>query len=396
MTSSQKTLLWIAVLVFIIGATIGGYYYYYKHTIEAPKPVEETVAEPDLTGIPDFYISQADDVKSAVDAYVRSWRIHFFDVGQGDAILVQGSGMNILIDGGDRNTGIMEHLTRLAIDTLHWVFATHPHADHIAGLVPVLRTFPVLNVIDAGVSHSSALYRNYRALVDSAATTYTRGFAGWNYSFAGDFNMQVLHPDTTGRYDINNSSVVVRMQLGETFALFTGDAEHPAERDMLQRGHHLKSQILKMGHHGSKTSSLAQFLDSVKPAVGVILCGAGNKYNHPHTEALALMQQHNASIYQTDQHGSILVIVNETGYTIYPERPAEITPASQPRRDFVDINTADLQSLTRIVHIGEATARAIIENRPNTTLNDLQRVRGIGLTRLADIKTQGIAGVGEE
>jgi len=390
---SLKRFILFLVLLLLAGALIFLIYHFYF----LPEKSEVSVSTADITGIPSFFLDEQTDKVAAVNIYHESWRIHFLDVGQGDAVLVQGKGKNILIDGGDRGTAVEEHLVRLAVDTLHWVIATHPHADHIGGLVQVFRRFPVVNVMDPGVSHTSALYRTYRALVDSAAVNYTRGFAGWTHSFTDDFLMQVLHPDTLTSYDLNNSSVVLRIKMGDTYALFTGDMEQRAERSVLQRGDSIKSQLLKVAHHGSKTSSSAGFLSKVQAEVGFLLLGHDNKYGFPHAETMASLKNLNTTLYQSNLHGSILALVTQQGYTIFAERDSSVGLVADGHQtvSFIDINSADLQTLTRIRHVGEAIARSIVENRPFSSLEDLQRVRGLGAARIADIKAQGLAGVGE-
>jgi competence protein ComEC len=388
----RRFILFLLLFVLIVTIAFLVYQFYFQpDKSEVSKPIADT------TGIPEFYLEDQKDTIAAVDAYHNSWRIHFFDVGQGDAILLQGKGKNILIDGGDRGTSVINHLTKLAIDTLHWVVATHPHADHIGGLLPVFRKFPVVNVLDPGVSHASSLYKSYRALVDSAASSYTRGFAGWSYNFTEDFAMQVIHPDTLASYDLNNSSLVVRVKMGDTYALFTGDMEKKAERAVLQRGDSIKSQLLKVAHHGSKTSSSVEFLAQVQAEVGILLLGHGNKYGFPHAETMFGLQNQNTTLYQSSLHGSVLALVNQQGYTIFTERDTTVEPVESNHATvaFVDVNSADLQTLTLIRHIGEATALGIIENRPFVSLDDLQRVRGLGPARIADIKAQGLAVIGE-
>jgi beta-lactamase superfamily II metal-dependent hydrolase len=223
MNKSKTIVFWILIIV-ILGIAVFFIYDHYRNRIQQEFALSENVLETEPDGIPDFYLDKTQTNTTAVDEYFESWRIHFLDVGQGDAILIQGDGQNILIDGGDKGSGIVQHLLQLSVDTLDWIIATHPHADHIAGLLPVLRTFPVINLMDPGVSHTSALYKTYQTLVDSAVASYTQGFAGWSHSFTAEFGMQVLHPDTMNEYNLNDISLVVRIKMGATYALFTGDA----------------------------------------------------------------------------------------------------------------------------------------------------------------------------
>jgi competence protein ComEC len=378
--------------VLIISVILAAGILIYILTKKRVRPVEKRVEQvADIKGIPQYYLVNTEPVDDVIDHYQKSWRIHFFDAGQGDAILLQGNNRNILIDGGDRNSGVLQHLLALDIDTLHWVIATHAHADHIGGLIPVFRTIPVVGVIDNGLSHDSGLFRTYRMVADSAAGNYVKATAGWSYSRDEDFEMVILHPDTTTIYGINDASVVLRVKMGEVYSIFMGDAEIKAETAILNRNTDIRSSLIKVGHHGSKTSSSLPFLKAVAPVAGFIQCAAENKYGFPHTETLASFQAINTQIFSTSVSGNILVLINHDGFSIFPEKQDLFPELSLPVADVVDINSAGISALTRIVHVGEATAKAIIENRPYKTVDELVRVRGLGEKKLDDIKKQGIA-----
>ena len=287
---------------------------------------EGIISRDDISGIPAFFLEKEPDPAKAAEDYHNAWRIHFFDVGHGDAILLQGNGYNILVDGGDRGSGIREYLLELAIDTLHWVVATHPHADHIAGLIPVLRHFPVLNVMDPGVRHTSLTYDTFRFLVDSTAAIFHKGMAGWTHSFCDQFAMQVIHPGADFKGGLNDMSLVIRVQMGNTFALFQGDAEHRAEKSILNSGFPIKSHLLKTGHHGSRTSSSDDYIAQVQPEVAFILCGENNKYRLPNEETLSTLTKYGSTIYQSNTHGNILVLIDEQGYRVFPKK---IPPAPE-------------------------------------------------------------------
>jgi len=384
----------LIISLLLILLAIIGFWVYQRYDPFDKIGKNEEVLQPEIetTGIPGYYLAAAEgDITDEVEEYRSSWRIHFFNVGQGDAVLIQDENLNILIDGGDNNSGIVDELKILAVDTLHWVIATHPHADHIAGLIDVLQTFPVLNVLDPGVDHTSRVYSNYHELVNARALSYTRGFAGWSCSLANDFSMEVLHPDTLTQNDINNSSLVLRMQMGDTYALFTGDAEHEAEKAILARGLDIDSDIIKVGHHGSKTSSSNDFIAAVSPEWGVILCGEDNKYNFPHTEALAVYQANQTKLFQSDKHGDVLFLISDSTYEAFPEFTTPFVPDLLATPVRVNINRAGIDSLVLIVNVGEITARRIIDNRPYTSLDDLERVKGLGPARIAAIKEQGVA-----
>jgi competence protein ComEC len=356
-------------------------------------PVESSYAfkEKDFSGIPDFYIRKfADNPKEAIEKYNDSWRIHFIDVGQGDAILIQGEGKNILIDGG-RTADAHNYLIGLEIDTLHWVIATHAHADHIGGLVHIFRHYPVLKVMDNGMSHTSQLYRTYRSLIDSIQAPYIRGYNGFTHSFSEDFVMDVLHPDTLTTYSVNNASLVLSFQMGLIRTLLTGDVESTGEMAILQRNEDVESHILKVAHHGSKTSSRMEFLSEVNPKISIISCAKDNSYGFPHNETMLALTNQGSKTSRTDIHGNILAVVAGEEYEIYEELTTifEFTDEIIPQK--VNINTADINDLIKIIHIGDAAAKEIIANRPFGCLEDLKRVRGIGPKRISDIKEQDLA-----
>ena len=388
----NKILLFVAILILFVGTII---------LIRANKktqiwqqiPVTESFAlqQKYLSGIPNFYIKKfADNPTEAIEKYNDSWRIHFIDVGQGDAILIQGEGKNILIDGG-RTSQAYNYLISLDVDTLHWVIATHPHADHIGGLIHVFRNLPVLKVMDNGMSHTSQLYKTYRFLIDSIQASYKKGNSGFTHSFSDDFVMNVLHPDKITSYSVNDASLVLGFQMGIIRALLTGDVESAGEMAILRRNLEVESHILKVAHHGSRTSSRPEFLSAVNPKFSVISCALNNRYGFPHNETMLALYNQGSKILRTDIHGSILAAIQRESFEIYKEFP----PTNKYKDDFisekVDINSADIKDLKRIIHIGEITAKEIIANRPFSCLNDLQRVRGIGSKRIADIKEQNIA-----
>ena len=238
------------------------------------------------------------------------------DVGQGDAFLLQVYHKNILIDGGRRSSDVVSYLHDLGIDTLHWVIASHPHADHIGGLIPVFRTLPVLNVMDNGMAHTSQTYSNYRFVADSAASAYIQGQAGWQYTFSEDAHMKVLHPFPDYQGNINNQSLVVRFQLGESSVMFTGDIEEDAETAMVQSYPCLNTDILKIAHHGSNTSTSEMFLLATDPMVALVSCGANNRYGHPSATIIRKLELYGVSCFRTDQHGSITLLFDGEAFSV--------------------------------------------------------------------------------
>lgn len=248
-------------------------------------------------------------------------QVHFIDVGQGDSILVQtpGTEKNILIDAGPREAGstVVQYLKDHGVKQIDLLIATHPHEDHIGGLIEVLNHFPVQQVIDSGKRHTSKTYRNYLKLIVEKKIPLAVA-KKQEFSWGEKFNFAVLGPIKNNYEDLNNYSVVSKLTYGQISFLFTGDMEKEAERDIA--GQDLRATILKVGHHGSRTSTSAQFLRQVKPEVGVISVGQGNDYHHPHEITLKKLAKVGVKVYRTDLNGSVTVTTDGEEYSIKTER----------------------------------------------------------------------------
>jgi competence protein ComEC len=329
--------------------------------------------------------------------------IHFIDVGQGDSVFIDLPDYNILIDGGDRNSGALQYLQSLNVDLLDIVVGTHAHSDHIGGLIEVLNTIPTKEVIDPGIVHTTKTFEDYLTIIDDKKIKFTEGRAGDFRDLGNGIQFKILHPENPSSSKLNDSSVVVKLVMGEISFLFAGDAETQSEQEILRRGHDLKSTILKVGHHGSTTSTSDAFLNAVSPKVAVIQVGEGNRYGHPNAEVLNKLTANNIEIYRTDLQGSIVIstdgrtyavkdatpyqhqgIIEENGEGISEERSDESTLG------MININTATLEDLMKIIHISEARGKELISLRPFNRIDDLTRINGIGPSRLEDIKKQGL------
>lgn len=335
---------------------------------------------------------------------VQELEVHFIDVNQGDCIFIQsGTGTTVLIDAGTRTAGekVVSYLKKAGISSIDIVIGTHPHEDHIGGLISVFQNFEVGEVIDPGVVHTTKTYEDYLNLIDQHNIKFTEGRAGMIRDLGGGASMQVIHPDIPSSRNLNNASVVTRLTYGEISFLFTGDAEKEAEAEILSRGYTIKSDILKVGHHGSITSTNQGFLNNVNPDIAVIMVGEGNKYGHPSDEVLARLTTAGVKIYRTDIHGDIVVFTNGKSYQVnvqpwvYQPQPVPVTPEPEPTPApdtvKININTASYEELQEIVNIGPDRAEEIINKRPFKTLDELTRISGIGPARLEQIKNQGIA-----
>jgi beta-lactamase superfamily II metal-dependent hydrolase len=225
--------------------------------------------------------------------------IDFIDVGQGDATLITAiTGETLLIDGGRSRERIRDRLEQIGISDLDAIAMTHPDADHIAGLVEVLALYPIERVYLNGGQSGTATFNNLMTAIQNegaAVETVTTG----DIIALGSLELRVLHPDElTG--DSNVDSMVLLLDCQEVEVLLTGDAEIESEEAMIESGLLQDIDVLKVGHHGSRTSSLQAFLDAVRPEAAVISAGLSNQYGHPHAEVIERLNAMSIAVYSTD------------------------------------------------------------------------------------------------
>jgi len=254
--------------------------------------------------------------------------VTFLDVGQGDAAWVKTpQGVDLLIDGGPQSAGygVVSYLTSHGCTDIEDMVLTHPHADHLGGLVTVLESMPVYAVWYTGQSYSSSLYTQFLDLIASRSIP-TRVLSAGQTLTVGPLTVAVLHPTTIGS-DCNNNSLVLRLSYGSVDILFTGDVEATGEAEILAHGYTVQSEILKVAHHGSDTSTSWGFLTAVAPEVAVISVGAGNSYGHPSGTTLARLASVGAHTYRTDLDGTITVTTDGVSYFVSTtQNPVTATP----------------------------------------------------------------------
>ena len=248
-------------------------------------------------------------------------KVFFIDVGQGDGMLVQTpGGKNILIDTGPDERAVPGFLRGRGVKNIEVLVTTHPHSDHIGGAVAVLQSWPVKRIYDSGKPHASPIYERYlervKQLVKDGQTVFRRARGGDRIEVEPGLAMEVVHPSEPLPDDPNNASVVLRLTYGRVSFLLTGDIGREAEGDILKRKFGVRADILKVGHHGSRTSTSAGFLERVGPKVAVIQSGRGNDYGHPHRETLQRLERQGARIYRNDRDGTILVATDGDKYAV--------------------------------------------------------------------------------
>ncbi len=255
-------------------------------------------------------------------------KVHFINVGQGDSILVQfHNGQTMLIDAGPSDS-VVSYLNQQGIKKINYLVATHPHADHIGGMAAVIRTFDIENVYMPRVSHTSKTYENVLLAIKAKGLKITSAKAGTIILDQDGLKVNFIAPCGSSYDNLNNYSAVVKILHGNTLFLLTGDAESESEQQMLASGASLKADVLKVGHHGSSSSTTPSFLKAVSPKYAVISCGAGNQYGHPHQEVLSRLSSAGVKTYRTDTNGTVVFIsdgktltVKTLGGSIQPRAP---------------------------------------------------------------------------
>ena len=246
--------------------------------------------------------------------------VAFIDVGQGDAILVDQGTTEVLIDGGPSSgsQALLSYLRGHVDGPLEAVVATHPHADHIGGLPAVLASFDVEDVWVNGETATTQAYRLFITAATEEGCPLETGYRGETLQ-AGDLAFKVLSPealsDTT-----NENSLVLELDYGNVSFLFTGDAGADSEASTLAAGLLHQVTVLKVGHHGSRYSSSAAFLQATRPAVAVYMAGAGNSYGHPHAETLAGLAGIGGIVCGTDKNGTVVVDSDGNMYSVETAR----------------------------------------------------------------------------
>jgi competence protein ComEC len=246
--------------------------------------------------------------------------VGFIEVGQGDAILTDKGETDILVDGGPSSTNVLAYLQSPGLGDLDLLVATHPHADHIGGLPDVLAQYPVGEIWVSGDTASSQTYQNFAAAVAAEGATVREVTRGYTTQMDG-LGIAVLNPTSQRTGDPNQDSVVFRLTCGEVSVLLTGDATSDSEASMLAASLALDSDVLKVGHHGSSTSTSAAFLAAVMPRDAVISVGAGNTYGHPSPETLDRLAAAGATVYRTDLDGTVVLTSDCNTYSITTSGP---------------------------------------------------------------------------
>lgn len=237
--------------------------------------------------------------------------VHYIDVGQGDSALIQSNGKNLLIDAGtpESTKPLVKYLKNLGIKKLDFIIATHPHADHIGGMESIIKKFDVDYFCAPKVTENTDIFKDMvTALKEKNITINTISKSKSLPIDLGENTKIELYSPTDKTYEnLNNYSPILKIYYGETSFLFTGDAETEAEIEAVKSNKNLKSDVLKVGHHGSTTSSTDYFLKEVSPEIAIISSGLDNSYGHPAKEILKKLYSYKTKIFRTDEDGTIIL-----------------------------------------------------------------------------------------
>lgn len=270
-------------------------------------------------------------------------KVHFLDVGQADSILVETvNNKTMLIDAGETKKGaVIGALNKYNIDKIDVLVATHPHSDHISEMADVIEGFEIGTVYMPKVIHTSKSFENMVNSIHEKGIKVCEARAGESFTLDDNVICDIVSPCSENYEGLNNWSAVIRLTYGESSFLFTGDAEELAEKEILKSGADISADVIKVGHHGSSTSSCEEFIERVSPKYAVISVGEDNDYGHPHEEVLKLFSDKNISVYRTDKSGTITAFSDglNLSFTAETEQNAEKTTqaykTAQPKEIFI-------------------------------------------------------------
>ncbi|NLT95249.1 MAG: MBL fold metallo-hydrolase [Clostridia bacterium] len=299
-----------------------------------------------------------DNQKETVYPDRGNLEVHYLDVGQGDSILIKlPNGKNILIDAGTNGAAqtVSGYLGSLGINKLDYVIGTHPHEDHIGGMDVIIKEFAIGDVYLPKVGHTSKSFEDLLTAIKEKGLKIKEAKSGISLDLGNEVMGIFLAPNGSEYENLNDYSAVLKLTYGETEFIFTGDAQGKSEEEMLLMAPvPLTADVLKVGHHGSFTSTGQLFLDKVSPKYAVISAGRNNEYGHPHREILERLEKNNIKVFRTDLEGTIIAVSNGKEIIFNVERTA--TASSQETAGLIKIAAVDLvQELVVIQNMGSTS-----------------------------------------
>ena len=317
--------------------------------------------------------------------------IYFLDVGQGDAsVIISSSGYVAMIDSGPNEKLILNHLKNLDISHIDLLIATHAHADHITGMDKIIAKYKPRAFMDPGISHTSLTYIRMINAIEKYDVKYYQSTARKIQLGLMDFSVLPSASPKIYVSELNNNSVVIKLEYKNFSCLFTGDIERVRENQLVKiSSSNLESDIIKIPHHGSSTSSTQAFIKKVNPKVAIISCGQNNRYGHPNIKTLERLEKNGIDIYRNDTNGTILINTDGYNYEIIVEKSLN----RKISKKVININLATLEDFVELLGIDEMIASNILLYR---TLNngfkypeEIKMALGIGVWEWEEWKEEG-------
>ncbi|KAJ50284.1 competence protein ComEC [Clostridium tetanomorphum] len=242
-------------------------------------------------------------------------KIHYIDIGQGDSILISINNKHMLIDSGSKEKSkyLIKYLKNQKIKKLNYVIATHPHEDHIGSMSEIIRKFTIENFYAPKITSNNSYFNDMvNALIDNNLKIKVAK-ANNRINFYPNIYCEFIAPNNINYDNINNYSAVLKLTYKNCSFIFTGDAEALSENEMIQNCHDLKCDVLKLGHHGSSTSTTDSFLEKTSPKIAIVSCGKNNKFGHPNKKTISKIKKKNIKLYRTDIDGNIVFTCDGKG-----------------------------------------------------------------------------------
>jgi len=294
--------------------------------------------------------------------------VHFLDVGQADCALLLSGDEAMLIDGGNVNDSslVYSYLTDWGVEHLDYIIGTHAHEDHMGGLSGALSKATAGKIFIPEIGSDDKFYRKFIEMAQVNNTEIAVPQSNESFVF-GDCEVTLITPTENDEEDINNTSIIARVECGEKSFLFTGDCERSEEADILRQGVNISANVLKSPHHGSDSSSSYPFLREVMPEIVVISVGADNSYGHPHEDVLARYEDLGAIVYRTDKNGHIVIKTDGKNLIVEPGKDKKTTPL--PKKEdvgeyrYIGNSNSKKLHLPTCANLPKSENRVYFENR---------------------------------
>ena len=301
----------LGIIVFILIVVMGN-----NHDLDLLESLKETTELDSLENVENVD-NTTDEIISSVTGNLI---IDYIDVGQGDSILIRQGDATMLIDGGTSvcEEDLLAFLKAENVDKFEYIIGTHPHEDHIGSLDDVINTYEFDTFLFPKVTATTKTFENLVLAVKNRQKKFTTPVVGTEYSL-GEAKFEILAPNGTKYTSTNDYSIVIKLTYGENTFIFTGDAESLSEQDILNNNVDVSADVLKLGHHGSTTSTSKKFLEAVNPKYAVISVGKDNSYKHPTKTTMNKLEDMNISVYRTDEQGTIECISDGKNITFNVE-----------------------------------------------------------------------------